>query len=96
MESQVYLKSCLALYVFMTLQNEVMKKDRSIFLWYLWTLGASLSYKEWVSLYWVPRMGQLILGAALALQDVAIAAMGPIQGLPDYNWFRRRTYLLRY
>ncbi|CAD5176095.1 unnamed protein product [Musa acuminata subsp. malaccensis] len=29
-------------------------------------------------------------------QDVAIAAMGPIQGLPDYNWFRRRTYLLRH
>ncbi|XP_064962594.1 probable mitochondrial-processing peptidase subunit beta, mitochondrial [Musa acuminata AAA Group] len=29
-------------------------------------------------------------------QDVAIAAMGPIQGLPDYNWFGRRTYLLRY
>ncbi|XP_048229812.1 probable mitochondrial-processing peptidase subunit beta, mitochondrial isoform X1 [Ricinus communis] len=29
-------------------------------------------------------------------KDVAIAAMGPIQGLPDYNWFRRRTYLNRY
>uniref|UniRef100_A0A804MWV0 Peptidase M16 C-terminal domain-containing protein n=3 Tax=Zea mays TaxID=4577 RepID=A0A804MWV0_MAIZE len=29
-------------------------------------------------------------------QDVAIVAMGPIQGLPDYNWFRRRTYMLRY
>ncbi|KAJ8465175.1 hypothetical protein OPV22_027727 [Ensete ventricosum] len=29
-------------------------------------------------------------------QDVAIAAMGPIQSLPDYNWFQRRTYLLRY
>ncbi|XP_065001797.1 probable mitochondrial-processing peptidase subunit beta, mitochondrial isoform X2 [Musa acuminata AAA Group] len=29
-------------------------------------------------------------------QDVVIAAMGPIQGLPDYNWFGRRTYLLRY
>ncbi|XP_058184806.1 probable mitochondrial-processing peptidase subunit beta, mitochondrial [Rhododendron vialii] len=29
-------------------------------------------------------------------QDVAIAAMGPIQSLPDYNWFRRRTYWLRY
>ncbi|MQL75522.1 hypothetical protein Taro_007909 [Colocasia esculenta] len=29
-------------------------------------------------------------------QDVAIAAMGPIQKLPDYNWFRRRTYLNRY
>lgn len=29
-------------------------------------------------------------------QDVAIAAMGPITKLPDYNWFRRRTYLLRY
>ncbi|XP_008805107.2 probable mitochondrial-processing peptidase subunit beta, mitochondrial [Phoenix dactylifera] len=29
-------------------------------------------------------------------QDVSIAAMGPIQSLPDYNWFRRRTYMLRY
>ncbi|KAG0476594.1 hypothetical protein HPP92_012968 [Vanilla planifolia] len=29
-------------------------------------------------------------------QDVAIAGMGPIQKLPDYNWFRRRTYMLRY
>ncbi|GAB2280202.1 hypothetical protein Dimus_014843 [Dionaea muscipula] len=29
-------------------------------------------------------------------RDVAIAAIGPIQGLPDYNWFRRRTYWLRY
>uniref|UniRef100_A0A5B7CH96 mitochondrial processing peptidase n=1 Tax=Davidia involucrata TaxID=16924 RepID=A0A5B7CH96_DAVIN len=29
-------------------------------------------------------------------RDPAIAAMGPIQGLPDYNWFRRRTYWLRY
>ncbi|KAM7484416.1 hypothetical protein LguiA_000425 [Lonicera macranthoides] len=29
-------------------------------------------------------------------RDIAIAAMGPVQGLPDYNWFRRRTYWLRY
>ncbi|XP_059449706.1 probable mitochondrial-processing peptidase subunit beta, mitochondrial [Corylus avellana] len=29
-------------------------------------------------------------------KDIAIAAMGPIQGLPDYNWFRRRTYWIRY
>ncbi|KAF5457664.1 hypothetical protein F2P56_021750 [Juglans regia] len=29
-------------------------------------------------------------------QDIAIAAMGPIRGLPDYNKFRRRTYLNRY
>ncbi|CAH9115864.1 unnamed protein product [Cuscuta epithymum] len=30
-------------------------------------------------------------------RDIAIAARGPIQGyLPDYNWFRRRTYWLRY
>eukprot|EP01018_Ginkgo_biloba_P021772 Gb_21501 [translate_table: standard] len=27
-------------------------------------------------------------------KDVAIAGMGPIQGLPDYNWFRRHTCLL--
>ncbi|KAI3866850.1 hypothetical protein MKW92_029381 [Papaver armeniacum] len=29
-------------------------------------------------------------------KDVTIAAMGPIQKLPHYNWFRRRTYLNRY
>jgi len=29
-------------------------------------------------------------------RDIAIAAMGPIQDLPDYNWFRRHTYWLRY
>ncbi|KAL8471699.1 hypothetical protein ACS0TY_029082 [Phlomoides rotata] len=29
-------------------------------------------------------------------RDLAITAVGPIQGLPDYNWFRRRTYWLRY
>ncbi|KAL2906690.1 putative mitochondrial-processing peptidase subunit beta mitochondrial [Bienertia sinuspersici] len=29
-------------------------------------------------------------------RDIAIAARGPIKGLPDYNWFRRRTYWLRY
>lgn len=29
-------------------------------------------------------------------QDIAIAAMGPIKSLPDYNWFRRRTYFNRY
>ncbi|XWS30182.1 hypothetical protein CRYUN_Cryun24cG0095500 [Craigia yunnanensis] len=29
-------------------------------------------------------------------RDIAIAAMGPIQHLPDYNWFRRRTYWNRY
>eukprot|EP00850_Spirogloea_muscicola_P005180 SM000023S07636 [mRNA] locus=s23:639245:642315:+ [translate_table: standard] len=29
-------------------------------------------------------------------KDVAIAAIGPAQFLPDYTWFRRRTYWLRY
>lgn len=29
-------------------------------------------------------------------KEVAIAAMGPIQDLRDYTWFRRRTYWLRY
>ncbi|MCL7041893.1 hypothetical protein MKW94_025513 [Papaver nudicaule] len=29
-------------------------------------------------------------------RDIAIAAMGPIRKLPDYNWFRRRTYKNRY
>lgn len=28
--------------------------------------------------------------------DVAVAAMGPTQFLPDYNWFQRKTYMLRY
>lgn len=29
-------------------------------------------------------------------QDVAIAAVGDTYQLPDYNWFRRKTYWLRY
>eukprot|EP00245_Coleochaete_scutata_P007165 TRINITY_DN22272_c0_g1_i1.p1 TRINITY_DN22272_c0_g1~~TRINITY_DN22272_c0_g1_i1.p1 ORF type:complete len:499 (+),score=83.22 TRINITY_DN22272_c0_g1_i1:100-1596(+) len=29
-------------------------------------------------------------------KDLAIAAMGPTQFLPDYNWLRRRTFWLRY
>lgn len=29
-------------------------------------------------------------------QDIAIASMGDTQDLPDYNWFRRKTYWLRY
>jgi len=29
-------------------------------------------------------------------QDLAIAAVGDTQFLPDYNWFRRRTYWIRY
>lgn len=29
-------------------------------------------------------------------QDVAITAIGDTQLLPDYNWFRRKTYWLRY
>ncbi|KAL4428026.1 hypothetical protein ABPG75_002115 [Micractinium tetrahymenae] len=29
-------------------------------------------------------------------QDVAVAAMGDTQFVPDYNWLRRRTYWLRY
>jgi hypothetical protein len=30
------------------------------------------------------------------LQDHALAAVGPIYELPDYNWIRRRSYWLRY
>ena len=29
-------------------------------------------------------------------QDIAIAAMGDLTFLPDYTYFRRRTYWLRY
>lgn len=29
-------------------------------------------------------------------QDAAVAAIGPIRKLPDYNWFRRKTYFHRY
>eukprot|EP00897_Mesotaenium_endlicherianum_P003888 jgi/Mesen1/3527/ME000197S02544 len=29
-------------------------------------------------------------------KDVVLASIGPTQNLPDYNWFRRRTYWLRY
>ncbi len=29
-------------------------------------------------------------------EDHALAAIGPIHGLPDYNWIRRRSYWIRY
>ena len=29
-------------------------------------------------------------------RDPALAAIGPILELPDYNWLRRKTYWLRY
>lgn len=29
-------------------------------------------------------------------QEIVLAAIGPTQFLPDYNWFRRRTYKLRF
>ena len=29
-------------------------------------------------------------------EDHALAAMGPIHELPDYNWIRRRSYWHRY
>ena len=29
-------------------------------------------------------------------EDHALAAIGPIFELPDYNWIRRRSYWLRY
>ena len=29
-------------------------------------------------------------------KDVAVAAVGSIHEIPDINWFRRRTYALRY
>jgi hypothetical protein len=29
-------------------------------------------------------------------QDMAVAAVGDAQFMPDYNWFRRRSYWLRF
>ena len=29
-------------------------------------------------------------------RDFALACVGPVWELPDYNWLRRRTYWLRY
>ncbi|GLC43073.1 hypothetical protein PLESTF_001205200 [Pleodorina starrii] len=29
-------------------------------------------------------------------QDMAVASVGDVQFMPDYNWFRRRSYWLRY
>lgn len=29
-------------------------------------------------------------------EDIALAAVGPLHELPDYNWLRRRTYWVRY
>lgn len=29
-------------------------------------------------------------------QDMAVAAVGDVQFTPDYNWFRRRSFWMRY
>lgn len=46
--------------------------------------------------YSLLEVNKLNLHCNMNLQDIAIAAMGPIKTLPDYNWFRRRTFMLRY
>jgi len=38
------------------------------------------------------RVGQMYLYD----REMAVTAMGPVKGLPDYNWIRRRNYWLRY
>ena len=37
-----------------------------------------------------------VAGRFIMDQDIAVAAMGDTQFLPDYTWLRRRTYWLRY
>jgi processing peptidase subunit beta len=37
-----------------------------------------------------------VAGRFIRDKEVAIAAMGATGDLPDYNWFRRHTYWLRY
>ena len=36
------------------------------------------------------------LKPAARVQELAVAAVGSTQFVPDYTWFRRRTYWLRY
>ena len=40
--------------------------------------------------------GLMITNQLRTLTHVAIAAVGDTTLLPDYNWFRRRTFWLRY
>jgi hypothetical protein len=63
-----------------------------IYIYIYKTRKQGLCFLNWTGWeFWI-----YVLHNVLFLQDIAIAAMGPIQGLPDYNWFRRRTYLNRY
>jgi mitochondrial-processing peptidase subunit beta len=43
-----------------------------------------------------PGTVQEVAGRYVFDQDHALAAVGDTSALPDYNWFRRRTYMLRY
>jgi len=43
-----------------------------------------------------PAVIQSVAGRYIFDQDHALAAVGDTSGLPDYTWFRRRTYMLRY
>jgi len=43
-----------------------------------------------------PAVLQSVAGRYIFDQDHAMAAVGDTANLPDYTWFRRRTYMLRY
>nr|UER43496.1 insulinase protein beta [Viscum album] len=43
-----------------------------------------------------PKTVKRVANRIIFDKEIAMACMGPIRELPDYNWFRRRTYMHRY
>lgn len=64
----------------------------------LQVLGRTLSMAEMVARVDALTMEDLKSAASEVIndQDHALAAMGGIHELPDYNWIRRHSYMLRY
>lgn len=60
--------------------------------------GRRISKAEWFARIdaVTPEVVKAVANKYIYDQDLAIVGYGDTQNLPDYTWFRRRTYKLRY
>ena len=62
------------------------------------TIGRAMSLAEMLARVdaLTPEDVKIAASAVINDQDHALAAIGGIHELPDYNWIRRHSYMLRY
>jgi hypothetical protein len=75
------------------MSSNIMPHHQNIF----WNQQRFIDFKHGFSGWrWLWTFWPLVGTRFIADQEVAIAAIGPTQNLPDYNWFQRHTYWNRY